>query len=346
MPLQAYGLWKATPLKWKGRASPGHGHITFADNHSHTLDAAVNIQSKSADSRLVYWLLRSATFVPANADRLLSLPLGFHPQSGPSSLALDFVRQGFLSLESGILLSHSKSPGGQPGDILSYLDPIMQNAIAKKAAIFIFGEPYEGKDGIHDVHMNQGNGGGWANDNGTYQDGGILLHFPDDGHWEGVFLAFAIQVYKTDDRGYPVGDDTFAELLTKGGGGGGTGPKPGEPEEKGQVVIEAALVNPYGPDDKPTRGEGETVYLLNKGTEEVVLEGWRLENGQSGKEVLGKGIVIAGLSKKATKVPGMALSNKGGSIILKDGSGKVVHQVKYTKEQAGREGVLVYFGQK
>ena len=332
MPLQGYGVWKGTPTKWDGTSKPGHGHITFSDDSSTRLDAAVNIKSKSSDSRLVYWVIRNMNPVSAAFIQSLQvLPRGFHPQRGTAatgSLGLDFLRLNLFRPQDGILLSHD-APGASH-NILDYLDPILNQAVELKAEIYLFGEPYGDGTGIHDIHMNQGNSGTWRGDNGIFQDGGIVLAFPD-GHWEGIFLAFAVQTYKTDDEGMPVGD-TFAQLL-----GGGEIPIPTD-----GVKIEAALVNPYGPDQAPTRGEGETVYLLNRSAEAVDLAGWKIENGAGQSQVL-RGVALEAQSKKGVAVPGVALSNKGGSIILKDADGRVVHQVRYSKEQAQREGVLVYF---
>lgn len=45
--------------------------------------------------------------------------------------------------------------------------------------------------------MNQGSAP-WF-DNGVGQDGGILLDFEDDDHWDGLFIAFASQKVPTDD---------------------------------------------------------------------------------------------------------------------------------------------------
>ncbi|KAK3367694.1 hypothetical protein B0H63DRAFT_489642 [Podospora didyma] len=349
MPIPRYGVWKGIPNKWEPTSKPGHGHITFSDGASSHLDAAVNIQSQSADSRLVYWFLRDFDKTHPIAQGLQSLNQGFFAQNGPSSLGLDFLRGNFLDVNDGILLSHDAP--GESHDILDYLNPILNQAVTKKATIYLFGQKYSGNDGIHDIHMNQGNSGQWKRDNGTYQDGGIVLAFPD-GHWEGIFLAFAVQTYQTDSTGQPVGK-TFADLLS-GKAGPAPGPTPEQPGPEPEpqpptpaagISIQAALVNPFGPDQTPTRGEGETVYLLNRATEAVSLEGWSISNGAGQTQAL-HGIRLGAQSKKAVAVPNAPLSNRGGSIVLKDSSGKVVDKVTYTKEQATIEGTLVYFQQK
>ena len=55
-------------------------------------------------------------------------------------------------------------------------------------------------NGIHDIHMNQGNVEKWKGDNGIWQDGGILIHFEKEEEWIGIFLAFQSQSWCTDDE--------------------------------------------------------------------------------------------------------------------------------------------------
>ena len=48
--------------------------------------------------------------------------------------------------------------------------------------------------------MNQGNVGQFVKDDGVWQDGGLILHFPSTDQWVGIFLAFQSQAWHTDDR--------------------------------------------------------------------------------------------------------------------------------------------------
>ena len=57
-------------------------------------------------------------------------------------------------------------------------------------------------NGIHDIHMNQGNVEKWKADNGIWQDGGILIHFEKEEEWIGIFLAFQSQSWCTDEEGH------------------------------------------------------------------------------------------------------------------------------------------------
>jgi len=76
-------------------------------------------------------------------------------------------------------------------------DPdVAQDAKDRAATMYIFGSQFDEQDGIHEVHMNQGSPGF---DNGVWNDGGILFNFQDDGHWEGIFIAFASQQLPSDN---------------------------------------------------------------------------------------------------------------------------------------------------
>jgi uncharacterized protein YukJ len=52
---------------------------------------------------------------------------------------------------------------------------------------------------VHDIHLNQGNSGRFVRDDGVWQDGGLLLHFPTGDQWVAIFLAFQGQTWHTDD---------------------------------------------------------------------------------------------------------------------------------------------------
>ena len=54
-------------------------------------------------------------------------------------------------------------------------------------------------NGVHDIHMNQGNSGRFRDDDGVWQDGGLLFQFPGEDRWVAIFLAFQSQAWHTDD---------------------------------------------------------------------------------------------------------------------------------------------------
>jgi uncharacterized protein YukJ len=76
------------------------------------------------------------------------------------------------------------------------------------ATLYAFGSAYADSgvvDGIHDIHMNQGNpAGNHGGDNGIWQDGALFLSLPGQGTWTAVFLAFQTENWNTNDNGDPV----------------------------------------------------------------------------------------------------------------------------------------------
>ena len=111
---------------------------------------------------------------------------------------------------------------GFDNDLNEKIDRVMQRAVADEAAlVYAFGERWGPEpavkdkyfgflpgNGIHDIHMNQGNVGRFAGDDGVYQDGGLLVHFPDQREWTAVFLKFQSQAWHTDDEtGHRIGGE-------------------------------------------------------------------------------------------------------------------------------------------
>ncbi|KAK9249978.1 DUF2278 family protein [Lipomyces tetrasporus] len=360
MVFETYGVWVARAKSFTAEGadidpSSPHIHLKFADglnsSSSAPYTAAINVKSQSIESRLVYWLIRD--FRHPITHKLADLDFGFRliPESERKveGLALDYIRGNLLQNRDGKLLPHDVP--GPDNDIIDSLEPILTSAIDRKATIYLFGSQFSPrKDGIHEVHMNQGSLPRFPN--GVWSDGGLILRFSDDGHWEAIFLAFASQAIHTDDiNGKPLpGSLTFAEYLepgdgnvgdgigSSGGGGGFTG------KEDAAVAILAAMVNPTGNENQPTStGQRETVYLINRTDKTVPLTGWRILNTRDMSQSLPENTELEVKQVKAVEVPAAPLSNKGGKISLLDGKGWKVDGVSYTSEQARKEGEVIYF---
>src|SRR5262249_15994421 len=142
------------------------------------------------------------------------------------------------------------------------LEHYIQRAIDEEGAlVYAFGQrwgPEQQSDkifgftpgnGVHDIHMNQGNVGRFVGDDGVWQDGGLLISLPALNQWVAIFLAFQSQAWHTDD----VTGHTSADVPDPGPG---PDPSPSEPDHIVRIV--GALVNPAGP-----APEHETVTLLN-----------------------------------------------------------------------------------
>jgi uncharacterized protein YukJ len=352
MPIKNYGVWVGYPRSFTAERNEDDSinpHITlyYEESRAETkpdpkkkskFNAAINVKSTGEEARLVYWINRR--FENQHViESLKPLLPGFHPLPSAEKQGLDYIRGNLVDLREGRLVEHDLP--GEQNDIIDYLSPIFNQAIEQQAKIFLFGEPYsKGGKGIHDIHMNQGNSEKrFIHSNGVYQDGGLIMAFPD-GHWEAIFLAFASQKIHTDDEtGYPIGNTDFVQLLSRKTNGTSTTPN----ENYGKVAITAALVNGFnlpGADGKSTV-EKERVFLENRSDEDIDLNGWTLLNLQKQKQTI-SGILKYG-RRIAVEIPDAPLSNKGGIITLLDKDGLKVHGVSYSADQAAREGGLVFF---
>jgi len=187
---------------------------------------AVNIQSVDG-SEVLYAIVEN--FTPPDWADLKALPMGMTPlQSQPGGLALDFVRSqvnGKPMITKDQMTLLPKPLKGKALEGLSAHDKMMndvrskalQNAVItllnmtiadKDGVIYAFGSAYSdgGRvDGIHDIHMNQGNPiGNHSGDNGIWQDGALFINLPSQSKWTAVFIAFQTESWNTDGSGNPV----------------------------------------------------------------------------------------------------------------------------------------------
>lgn len=333
MPLRNYGVLAGRPVdqRRESGADTPHYQIRVVDEAGLHYRIAVNVQSRQAPSELLY-LIDEAFEHPILC--LLPREGGWTPlPSRPGGPNPDFVRGNLFDRTR--MRPLPADVDGPDNDLSDLLGLYVLRAIADPAArIYAFGErwgpeagvadkifAFRPGNGVHDIHMNQGNSEEFRGDDGVWQDGALLVHFPTQDQWVGVFLAFQSQAWHTDD--------TTGHAIS--------GPADGLP----RVRIVGALVNPRGP-----APEAEVVTLLNASAVPVDLTGWRLADRmrascpvvQPGSAPLGPGQTLA--------VPvsaGVALGNSGGTITLLDAAGLKVDGVSYTGAQAAEEGWTVVF---
>jgi uncharacterized protein YukJ len=196
-----------------------HYQITMQANGG-PFTVAVNIQS--VDGSDVLYAIEE-NFTPPEEAGLLALPTGMTSlKSEPGGLALDYVRstvngQPMIALEQMTLLPQLLAKGSEDERMMNRVRAsALQNAVVtllnmtiadKDGTIYAFGSAYadSGKvDGIHDIHMNQGNpANNHGADNGVWQDGALLIHLPSKGTWTAVFIAFQTESWDTDSAGNP-----------------------------------------------------------------------------------------------------------------------------------------------
>ena len=323
----SYGVLKGKAVEGKLEGAKPHYQIHVkAALTDHRI--AVNVMSDVFPSELLFFL--DPDFHHPLLAQLPALAEGFHgvPKEA-GGIALDFIRGNLFSPEEMKVVPLDRT--GPGNDLHEIFDLHVQQAITRKADVYAFGSKWgpENKadeyfhfkpgNGIHDIHMNQGNEKTHLQDDGVWQDGGLFLHFPDEDRWLAFFLAFQSQSFHTDDvTGHAI---------------------PGQPEVAFPVSIIAALVHPDGAD-----GNRESVTLLNLTPSPVNLSGWSLADGQGHTLHLAGPQVPAG---DTVRIPlsgqDVQLSDQGGTITLLDPKGLKVHGVAYTKKEAAQEGWSIGF---
>jgi uncharacterized protein YukJ len=349
MPLKGYGVLKGKAIEVRlGAGQTPHYQVRIVDD---TTDyrIAINVKSQLAPSEVEYIIIeRYQHPITTLAEQF---PTGFTPlASTPASGALDFIRGNLFDRTQ--MRPLPANVAGFDNDLNEKIDRVMQRAVAdERAVVHAFGQRWgpepKTKDkyfgflpgnGIHDIHMNQGNSGQFVQDDGVYQDGGLLIHFPDQQEWVAAFLKFQSQAWHTSD--------TTGHTISATAPPTPQPPTPTPPpvvpvpptseDPNGLVRIIAALVNSV---QSP---EVESVTLINTAPHAINLDGWTLLDTQKKKLAL-SGSLAPGAARVVTVTQPLALSNKGGVITLVDEKGLKVDGVSYTKAQAQNPGWTLVF---
>ena len=209
-----YGVLKGTVTGHLRDADDDHYQILVSAGTT-MFRIAVNVQSSLKPPDLLF---QSITSLPASLTHDLSvLPAGFKKlASKPGGIAQDFVRGGIVKIDKFQVV-----PGDIPGannDLKDTMEDAVVAAVGQSGSIvYAFGArfgPEKQKDkyfkftpgnGVHDIHMNQGNDKGHAGDDGIFHDGCLIFQYPD-GKYRAFFMAFQSQTFQTDDKtGHAIG---------------------------------------------------------------------------------------------------------------------------------------------
>jgi uncharacterized protein YukJ len=349
-----YGILRGRVDIFKREDDPSTPHlqIRVVDDHNQAWRVAVNVLSGD-QSRVIFH--RADPF--QNHPALAALPqvaAGFTqlpPAARSPSSALDYFRAPLFDWPTGVAIPPT-GPGATDDlqdALLGYLEQLRD----QDGELFAFGAkfPVPGQQpdprpidhefrtvqGLHDVHMNQGNPkpGAFADDNGVFQDGGLVLRFGS--RHAGLFLRFETQWLPTDDAtGHRL--PGAQPIPADGSPASGAGGKP-TPVTHPCVYIERALVNPKGED--PGK---EVVVIGNTTTASMDLTGWSITDKNNNIEII-RDVLLPGGESRTVVLSGRTaqLSNKGGTIVLKNPAGEQVHAVSYSKEDAGGENRYIRF---
>jgi uncharacterized protein YukJ len=335
MPLKNYGVLAARVVDSRAEGGSGAPHFQIhARGGRVDFRVAVNVLSQQSPSELLY--VADEAFDHPVLTGLPDLPDGFSElPSAPARGAFDYIRGNLFDRES--MRPLPATAPGPDNDLADKLHHFVDRAQADPSArLYAFGErwgPENGQpdkifrfspgNGVHDIHMNQGNTGRFTRDDGVWQDGGLLLHFPAAQQWVAVFLAFQSQSWHTDDRT----GHTLPELRAVGPVAG-----PGEPDHVVRIV--AALV---------ADGGRPSVTLLNTGTEELDLAGWTLSDVLEHRMPLPSTRLPAGEAARIPVQSPLRLDKEGGLLTLLDPAGLKVDGVAYTGRQVQQVGRTIVF---
>jgi uncharacterized protein YukJ len=338
MPIAPYGVLAARPVD-RRREDPQsddspHYQIHLVDASGAHYRAAVNVLSQESPSELLFAAVEG--FRHPVVDAFPAGPVGWTPlPSQPGGAALDLIRGNLI--DPAVMRPLPPDLPGVDNDLADRLDHHVQRAIADPAAVaYLWGQGwgpdaerdkifgFEPGRGVHDVHMNQGNSGRFAKDDGVWQDGGLVVRLAGQDP-VAFFLAFQSQSWHTDD--------TTGHALE------GVPPwSTPEAPASGPARIVAALVNPVGP-----APEAESVTLINVSPEPLDLTGWHVADRMKHAQALPSVAVAPGATLVVELDATVQLGNKGGAITLLDPTGLKVHGVSYTGDDADREGWTVTF---
>lgn len=212
MPLKTYGVLRGRVIDHRlaTTANP-HFQLHMVDAAGMHFRVAVNVKSDLAPSELQY-LVDSDFAHPILAELAALASEWTALERSAGGVALDFIRADLFDREQFRTLPFDVP--GPDNDLNEKLALYVRRAIAVEGATaFAFGERWPTEEnvpdqvfgfkpgnGVHDVHMNQSNVGSFVRDDGVWQDGALLLHFPGPAEqWVAVFLKFQSQGWHTDD---------------------------------------------------------------------------------------------------------------------------------------------------
>lgn len=198
-----------------------HYHILVETEENQQFDIAINIASEAhnADVRVLYAIKENIT--PPQVEALLSLPLGMFDLPKQNITGIDYVRDQLVTKDEMQLLPlfEPSKPIETQGE--EKIKQLVDDFVADPdAMLYAFGHRYEQKnskpngawgfqpdDGIHNIHLNQGNyKGNHDDENGRGEDGALFIYSPKTKTWSAVYVAFQTQSFDNDSNGYPKDD--------------------------------------------------------------------------------------------------------------------------------------------
>ena len=208
MPVNQYSVLKGTPISGALNAASRPHYLIEVDVGGAGWQIAVNVESDtgSGTSAEVLYKLDENWTAP-DPSALAALPSGVTSLAGvDANPAIDYLRSRVngLPLITRDQLTALPLPGREASiNLQNAVIQSLNEAIADpQGTVYAFGALYTTGQGIHDIHMNQGNPArDHSGDNGIWQDGLLVFQMPSAPKWVAVYVAFQEQVWNTDGSG-------------------------------------------------------------------------------------------------------------------------------------------------
>ncbi|PKM51649.1 MAG: hypothetical protein CVV02_05105 [Firmicutes bacterium HGW-Firmicutes-7] len=209
MSLQSYGLLKCKVISTKEERGLNRPHYNIhARAGTEQYRISINIKSDTSPSELLFYTIED--FQHDITSKISDLPYGFFVSQ---DVSIDYIRgeMGFERADMNKIICDRPGPNNDLNEKLTHY--MNQATVSEDIDMYVFGSKWKSNNyckpdrifgfhpsmGMHDIHMNQGNTKHWKNDDGVWQDGCILIHFPSKDEWVGIFLAFQSQSWNNDD---------------------------------------------------------------------------------------------------------------------------------------------------
>ena len=188
-----------------GEKSP-HYMIVVEISKEEVFNAAINCQSNNDQNpRVLYYADENCKTEITN--NLKNMEPGFYEinyaDNKNSNIAVDYIRRNLVS--KGDMKPLPYDIKGE-NDLKGFIDRNMKKALNNdNVLVYVFGTYFIGSNGqgIHNIHMNQGNRDKHYEENQIYQDGCFYMYFTEEERWIAYYLAFQNQSWNTDEKGNP-----------------------------------------------------------------------------------------------------------------------------------------------
>ena len=320
-----------------------HLQIRALDSTGQPWRVAVNVQSQD-HSEVVFGIVDPLVGHPI-IDSLSTRPSGFSPAAPNATTSLDYVKAPLFDFSLGRALPPSGSASAD--DLQDLLSLYLDQCKAAGGEIYAFGAKFDsnlhkpidtefgntdGLHGIHDIHMNQGNVGPHAGDNGVFHDGGSDPEVPRSD--SGTVPGFPDPAQVPTDAAGNASAGRASLVADPRTRAAGTNTAAGS----GAVYLERALINPAGAD--PGHEAVVLGQLRHHAAEAVRVAAGRPQRPRHDLDIE----IGAGAS---ALVPldgtGVQLGNGGGNVVLQDEHGDQVDSVTYSAQDAGPSDRFIRF---